>query len=254
MKRMFITALSLMLLAAAALPAAAHEFLVVPQFWQTYTAGQSLPISTHSAHVFMKSEELENPANVRVSYRDQTIPLAADTAFKTYTGEVVLSGGSAALLHGHRLGEVWSKTPKGVVKGDRSTLKGVVWSRKYEKFCKTLLPVDGNTKGWDTVVGDALEIVPLTNPLTLRPGDVLKVRILHNGTPVAPETVTATYDGFTDIPNAYAFVTEPYGEGEAAIKISAPGLWMVRVQYIVDEKGSNYDQHAMRAVLMFPVR
>ncbi len=29
---------------------------------------------------------------------------------------------------------------------------------------------------------------------------------------------------------------------------------MVRVQYAVDEKGGNYEQHVMRATLVFPVR
>lgn len=236
-----------------AFTANAHEFILVPQSWQAYTSGQELPFSTVSAHVFMKSEELENPDNVKVSYSGAEIPVSANPAYKSYDGIVTLKDSGAALLLGHRLGEVWSKTPKGIVKGDRSTLKGVVWSRKYEKFCKTLIPVDGKSDGWDTRSGDLLEIVPLNNPLELQSGDTLKVQILYKGKPVAPEAVTATYDGFTDNSNTYAYFTEPYGEGEAEIKISAPGFWMIRVQYAVDEKGDNYEQHVMRSVFAFPV-
>ena len=254
MKRFPITMLGLALLLASALPAYAHEFLVVPQYWNTYTAGQELPISLGASHVFMKSEELEDAASVQASYLGKQVPLKADEAFKSYTGVVTLKGGGAAVIRGHRLGEIWSKTPKGILKGDRAALPGVIWSRKYEKFSKTLLAVDGKTEGWNTVVGDDLEIVPLNNPLALKPGDILKVRILHKGKPVSPEAVTATYDGFTDLPNTYACFTEPYGEGEAALPISAPGLWMVRVQYAVNEKGGNYEQHVMRATLVFPVR
>ena len=250
LKTIFLTLLGLSLF----LSVNAHEFIVVPQDWHEYKEGQQIPFSVASSHVFMKSEELENPDNVKVSYLGKSIPLNANKDFKHYTGSVVLKGNGAALLHGHRLGEVWSKTTKGVLKGDRSTLKGVVWSRKYEKFCKTFIPVDGKTTGWDKKTGDDLEIVPLNNPLNLNAGDHLEVQILHKGRPVSPEAVTATYDGFTDAANSYAYFTEPYGEGKAIIKISAPGLWMVRVQYIVDEKGANYEQHAMRAALVFPVK
>ena len=254
MSRKFsLTVLSVFMFAISAFPLQAHEFILVPQTWISYSSGQQLPFSLVSSHVFMKSEELENPANVKVDYMGTSIPVTADEAFKAYTGTVTIGAPGAALLHGHRLGEVWSKTPQGVVKGDRTTLQGVVWSRNYEKFCKTFIPVDGKTQGWDVKTGDTLEIVPLNNPLELEIGDELEVQVLHKGKPVSPEAVTATFDGFTDSPNAYAFFTEPYGEGYAKIKISAPGFWMVRVQYVVDEKGANYEQHALRAVLAFPV-
>lgn len=252
-QKITLAILSAFVLAMTVLPASAHEFILVPQSWRTYTSGQELPFSLVSSHVFMKSEELENPDNVKVDYMGKDIPVTADEAFNAYTGAVKLGNAGAALLHGHRLGEVWSKTPQGVVKGDRTTLKGVVWSRKYEKFCKTFIPVDGQTQGWDVKIGDTLEIVPLNNPFKLKVGDEFEIQVLYKGQPVSPEAVTATYDGFTDSPNAYAYFTEPYGEGKAKIKISAPGLWMVRVQYIVDEKSANYEQHAMRSVLVFPV-
>jgi len=254
MNRKFFLALCCMLFGVmSVLPSLAHEFILVPQPFKSYSSGQQLPFSLVSSHIFMKSEELENPANVKAEYMGRDIPVTANEAYKTYTGTVKIGGAGAALLHGHRLGEVWSKTPQGVVKGDRTTLKGVVWSRKYEKFCKTFIPVDGKTQGWDVKTGDTLEIVPLNNPLDVKIGDELEVQILYKGKAVSPDAVTATYDGFTDSPNSYAYFTEPYGEGKAAIKISAPGFWMVRVQYIADEKGVNYEQHAMRAILAFPV-
>lgn len=242
-----------LLFAVSVVSAKAHEFILVPQAWKSYSAGQELPFTLVSSHVFMKSEELEDPAHVKVNYMGNDIPVVADSAYKAYNGAVTLGSDGAALLHGHRLGEVWSKTPKGIMKGDDTTLKGVVWSRKYEKFCKTLIAVDGKTQGWDVKTGDELEIVPLNNPLELKSGDELEVQILYKGQPVSPEAVTATYDGFSDNPNTYAYFTEPYGEGKAKVKISAPGFWMVRVQYIVDEKGENYEQHIMRSILAFPV-
>ncbi len=252
--KLLALALTCLAFSILSFPAFGHEFILVPQHWENYHTGQDVPFSLLSAHVFMKSEELENPTNVTAQYLGKNISVRADQAYKTFTGTVKLSEPGAALLHGHRHGEVWSKTPKGVVKGDRSTLKSVIWARNYEKFCKTLIPVDGQTQNWDQKTGDTLEIVPLNNPLELKTGDELEVQILYKGQPISPEAVTATYDGFSDTPNSYAFFTEPYGEGKAKIKISAPGFWIVRVQYIADEKGANYDKHAMRAILAFPVK
>lgn len=231
----------------------AHEFIVVPQSWKAYTAGQKLPVSVVSSHVFMKSEELEIAEKVAVSYNSKDVPVVANEAYATYDGVVTLEGPGAAMIRGHRKGDIWSKTTQGMKRGGRDTLEGVVEARLYEKFCKTLLPVDGSSEGWDAIVGDALEIVPLDNPLEAKAGDVIRVRILFNGKPVLPEMVTATYDGFTDLPNSYAFFTEPYGEGEAAITLTEPGFWMIRVQYAAPVEGKDYEKHIIRSVLAFPV-
>lgn len=232
----------------------AHEFILKPQQWHVYSPGQELPFSIVSSHVFMKSDELEAAETVAASYNGQSIPLSPNEAFKSFDGVVTLGGPGATLLHGHRQPQVWSRTTEGWKMGDASTLQGVVSTRKFEKFSKTLLLVGGKSDGWDKRTGDALEIVPITNPLELAPGDILEVQILHNGQPVSPEMVTATYDGFTDLPDSYAFFTEPYGNGSAKIQISAPGLWMVRTQYVEDVQGKNYEKHVMRAVMVFPVR
>lgn len=236
-----------------AIPASAHEFILVPQQWQAYKSGQNLPFRIVSSHVFMKSAELENPELVAASYQGKDVPLTGNDVFGTFDGAVTLEGGAAAVLRGHRKGEVWSLTTKGMKRGGRGELDNVVEARMYEKFSKTLLPVDGNTDGWDKPVGDALEIVPLDNPLTLKPGDSFRVQVLYNGQPVSPDAVTATYDGFSDAENSYAYYTEPYGEGEAVVKVSAPGFWMVRVQYAVTVEGKDYEKHVMRTVLAFPV-
>jgi uncharacterized GH25 family protein len=201
----------------------------------------------------MKSEELEKPSNVAASYNGKAIELTPNRVYQSFDGLVVLGTPGAAILRGHRKGDVWSKTTQGMKPGDRSTLKGVIESRLYEKFCKTILIVDGDSSGFDRIVGDMLEIVPLDDPSKLRAGDDIRVRILYDGKPVSPE-VTATYDGFSDTANSYAYFTEPYAEGEAKIKVSHPGLWMVRTQYVANTKGPNYEKHIMRAVLVFQVK
>lgn len=249
-----IAASVITLLLALPSGAAAHEFALVPQPWQVYHTGQEVPFGLVATHAFLKSEELEDPASVSATYEGKDITLQADSVFLQHEGKVKLGKSGVALLRAHRKGEIWSNTPKGWLKGGRDTHKNAITSNKYEKFAKTLLPVDGKTEGFDKVAGDRLEIVPVDNPLAARPGDTVRFKVLLDGKPFAPESVTATYDGFSDAANTWAYLTEPGGDGLASIRLSTSGLWMVRVEHTDRTKTAEYDAHVMRATLVFPVR
>lgn len=232
----------------------AHEIAIIPQEWQKYKVGQEVPFGVVATHAFPKSEELEDPASVYVSYLGKQVPLDADKAFLQYEGKVKLDKAGAAMLRAHRKPEIWSNTPRGWLKGGRDQHKNAIFTHKYEKFGKTLLPVDGKTEGFDAVVGDKIEIVPVDNPLTARPGDEIRVRFLLDGKPFTPERVVATYDGFSDRPNTWAFQTEPSGDGTAIIKLSAPGLWVIRIEHLDKVANESYDAHNLRSTLVFPVK
>ncbi|WP_290922850.1 DUF4198 domain-containing protein [Halodesulfovibrio sp.] len=245
--------LSLLMVFSTVSLAAAHEFILVPQQWQAYHDGQKLPFSLASSHSFMHSEELEAAESVVASYKGNKVSLFANKPYLTWDGSVTLKGGEAAVLSAHRKGEVWSKTTQGWKKGDASTLSGVILSRKYEKFAKSILPVDGKTANFDRKIGHALEIIPIDNPLTARAGDDIRIKVLFNGKTISPENIFATYKGFSDTENTYAYTTEPYGEGIAKIHLSSSGLWMIRVQHVAEGNGSKYESHVMRATLTFPI-
>jgi uncharacterized GH25 family protein len=252
MKKSAIIVSLLMVFASASL-AAAHEFILVPQQWQAYHEGQKLPFSLASSHSFMHSEELEAEKNVSASYQGNSVELFANKPYLTWDGSVTLKGGEAAILSAHRKGAVWSKTTKGWQEGDASSLKGVILSKKFEKFAKSILPVDGKTGHFDRRVGHALEIIPVDNPLTARVGDDIRIKVLFNGKTISPEHIFATYKGFSDTENTYAYTTEPYGEGVAKIHLSNSGLWMVRVEHVAEGDGSRYESHVMRATLTLPI-
>lgn len=251
------TFLSTIALAAALtlpLPSLAHEFAIVPQKWQHYRSGQELPISLVSSHSFLRSEELEDAASVTANYKGKPLELQANRAYLQYDGKVRLQPGGASIITGHRKGELWSNTPKGWLKGGKDTNKDALTSRKFEKFSKLLLAVDGKTEGFDAVSGDMLEIIPLDNPLTARVGDDIRVKVMLKGTAFTPEKITATYDGFSDADNAWAFLGEPDDKGNLRVRISAPGLWMIRTDHTIAEKTAEYDAHVLRATLLFNVR
>ena len=217
------------------LTASAHEFILVPEDWHTYKAGQELPLSVYSTHVFARSEELEDEGYTAVSYRGKDLPLTANQNWLTYDSKAALQGGGAAVIAGHRLPMLYETT-------------------RYEKFAKLLLPVDGKGGGYDTVLGQRLEIVPLSDPFEVRVGGEIGFKVLLDGKPAAFDMVYATYSGFSDIPNSWAFCASPVAHGEARVRISAPGLWIVRVTVVLDEKGEGYENVDLKAVLTFPVQ
>lgn len=215
--------------------ASAHEFIIVPEDWKNYQVGQEVPLSVFSTHVFVRSEELEDEGYTELSYQGGKLPLTANQNWLTYDSKVKLQGDGAAVISGRRLPMLYQNT-------------------QYEKFAKLILPVAGKTKGFDAVQGHRLELVPISNPLEAKVGDEIGFRVLLDGKPAAFDTIYATYSGFSDIPNAWAFSASPVSHGEGRVKISAPGLWIVRVTVVLDEKGGNYDAVDLKAVLAFPVR
>ncbi|MBI9092928.1 MAG: DUF4198 domain-containing protein, partial [Desulfobacterium sp.] len=97
-----------------------------------------------------------------------------------------------------------------------------------------------------------LEIVPMTDPATVKINTEMEFKVIYDGKPLSTE-VYATYDGFSSTPNTYAYFTECNDQGVAKVIITHPGTWMVRVQKKLEVPTQDYDSHVMRAVLVFEV-
>ncbi len=235
-------------------PALAHEFIVKPAKTMV-KVGEKDAFSVVSAHVFMVSEELEDAGDVKVTRWDASgsvdIPLTVNQSAFSYEGQAVFSKPGTAMLIGYRLPQVWTKTPDGMKKGTKADFPGASVSNIYEKFAKALIVVDAADDGWKHIAGQKLEIMPLSNPADYAPGQDVRFQVLFDGKPQAAE-VTATYDGFTQTPNTYAYFTETDDKGVATVRLTSKGLWMVRVQHGTPGK-DGIASHMLRSVLVFGV-
>lgn len=251
-----LIAASLAAVLAAGLPAAAHEFIAKPGATEA-AAGATVPVQVVSSHVFMTSEELEPAGDVAawvVNGADWTpISLSADAASFTYNGTATAPGAGGFVIAGLRKAQIWSLTPEGLKQGTPAQLPGARRPMKIEKFSKALVNGGAGDETWRRPLGTRLEVVPLANPGTVRPGEDLRVQILFDGKPLSTR-VYATYDGFTDTPNSYAYFTETADDGTAKVRITRPGLWMVRVEQRMEEKAADHDQYMARAVTVFRVK
>ena len=187
----FCAALALMGLMISSTATLAHEFILKPDT-ATPAAGQKTRMQAQAAHVFMVSEEAENPANVRLYLlqgdKKTDIALVEDKALVSLVGDFTLAQNGPAMLVGHRLPQIWCETTQGEMEGSRAALEAkgmkVKSSGKYEKFAKTLLNPASNDTLFGKALGQDLELVLLTNPADIKPGAPLNVQVLLRGKPV----------------------------------------------------------------------
>jgi uncharacterized GH25 family protein len=124
----------------------------------------------------------------------------------------------------------WVKLPSGLYRNvTRRFAPDAVEALWSSKFAKT---ITGAGSPWQTVVGQEIEIVPLADPVGVKPGDSLRVRVLFHGKPLSGGEVERG-DGTTvvaekDIPR---FMTD--ADGVATIPIVKSGSHLLVIDYRV---------------------
>lgn len=114
---------------------------------------------------------------------------------------------------------LWAETPDGkwfsvsrAQARDRS-----IYKHRYMRYTTTILgPLSPQALGKPH--GQKLEVVPLVDPLTLKKGDKLPVRVLMDGKPLAGATVCSDY--VTD-PRDEAAVTDRFGKTLVEVRNAA---------------------------------
>ena len=259
----FLAALSLVCMTAAG--AMAHELTIKPKDYSNFKIkqGEVLNFTVQSAHKFIVPEEVEVLERVKAGIVENNNFKAAELKANekdlcidfTVTPEDV-SG--ALVLTAIKDGEAWSVTNEGGKTGTRSELEAqglkVLRTTKNDKYAKAIFNATHGDEKFKAVLNQPLEIIPLDNPADVKVGEYFNVKILLNGQPYTGP-VWATYDGFvTEYENTYAYYTEAEN-GEAHIKITAPGFWGVRAyQGDLPGKAGEYDALTLRAFLLFEIK
>lgn len=121
----------------------------------------------------------------------------------------------------------------------------------YTRYAKLLVQC-GNASDeiYKRKVGTKVEIIPLSNPYTLKSGDYLECEILYDGKPAPHQMVKV----WTFI-NKRAFLQNAYTEDDGRVKfpISNAGPWMVSFVKMVKSEKPNVDYESMWASLVFGI-
>jgi hypothetical protein len=243
------------LIALAPSVVGADEFILKP-FSTTVEAGERFSVAVLSTRIFMRSQKLEEAKDVSIalcteSNREPPVPLSPNHIALTIDARVTAPSSRTFIVCATRLAQIWS-SPSSDGEGTKKTPRATS-NHKIEQFAKALINLSATDEGYRAVVGDRLEIVPVTNPAAAKVGDEITFKVLFEGQPLSTP-VFATYDRFSESETTYAYYTETANDGTAKVQITHPGLWMVRVEINVPGKTEDYDSYLARAVLVFRVK
>jgi hypothetical protein len=119
---------------------------------------------------------------------------------------------------------------------------------RYSKHVKTIIPVGEGSGDPCRVVGLTLEIVPLRDPLRVKVGEALPVRVLFQGKPLAEANVGWQHPGDGNTARGYVRTD---GKGEALIPVAKVGLMTVRLTHMTRPRAAEYEWESFWATLTF---
>ena len=109
---------------------------------------------------------------------------------------------------------------------------------KYVRFLKAFVQVGSKlTKDYAQPLGQKIEIIPMSNPYSLKRGSDLSVKILFDGKPLPGARVMSTYDTFSKEHDVYAHTIDTSQDGTVKIPISQNGIWLLRVNIMMPLEG-----------------
>lgn len=174
-------------------------------------------------------------------------PLKATSEDYVYTTDDSVADG-VSLVTVNMKPTFWSSTTRGWKPGDKKTLTDVKQCEYATKFAKTLI-TGGATEVPDALykpVGQALELVPVTNPLVINAKKTVQFQVIYHGKPLANALVelnsaryVAQHTGYhqghggrEEHHEAQAeFSATSSGKGFVTFRINDKGPWLARVRH-----------------------
>lgn len=249
MRKAITAVLAILTLGLLAGTALAHDLWVTVDPPQT---GQPAHIAIGYGHAFPASEGTEAeklvPAYlVGAQGRIETQP-GAKLDFVTKTP---LATGSYVAVSGRRA-QWYTKSPEGYQDKPKNQVPEAVKCIRSAKYAKAIVNIGQAAGDVSRPVGQTLEIVPLANPAGLKAGAGLAVQVLFEGKPLAGCQLFATFAGFSDHNNTFAFAAKTDKEGQALVKLWHPGLWLVLAKHELPfANPAECDKHLHSAALTF---
>ena len=114
---------------------------------------------------------------------------------------------------------------------------------RYSRAAKSIVAIGAGPaapRGFDRALGLTLELIPERLPSRLRPGDVLGVRLLHLGRPLAGALVRALPQSAAQAPVS----ARSDAAGRLRLRLDTPGVWLLNAVHMVEaapESGADWE-------------
>lgn len=254
-----ISYLLTLFLALLATPVAAwaHDYWIMPQSFHP-AAGSLLEAAFVSGYKYFEGEGTPDVSRFRLFLRTpqgQELPLAISrvASKESWVLAPMLGQGTYQLAAASTMPEYWSQTPEGMKPGGKGQCKDALKTGKFVKTVKTLVTVGQPTPPAPRIFGEMVELVPLSDPTALKPGQKLRVQVLYRGQPQKGLAVTALYQGFQPKEHSQAPVSAQIDDqGQAELLLDRASRWLVYATLEFPTPGSpeaDYENH--RPYLLF---
>jgi uncharacterized GH25 family protein len=225
------------LLAVLAILALAPYSALAHDLWATAenpVAGQPLKAVIGYGHDFPNAEDI--PAEELPFFKVSAVGPKGPIALAAGAPNYVFTSAGPAEAGGHLIvADVepifWTRTPAGWSMKPKNESEGGTACGLYIEGAKGVVNIGAAID--DAVVtkpaGLPIEIVPLANPASIKPGEKLVLQVLLLGKPVAGVKVDARYGAFAALasPSALAFSDHTDQEGKVGFVPLAAGDWLV---------------------------
>lgn len=133
------------------------------------------------------------------------------------------------LIATERKSGFYTKTTSGGKRSSKKGLENVIKCSYSHMYAKAVLNVGQEGGKADHPVGHDIEIIPQVDPISLRAGDYMPVQMTVKGKPYSG-MLYATYVGFSNDKNVFAYAVQADKKGHAEVKILQAGTWLLKVQ------------------------
>jgi len=220
----------LLIMSTAASSAWGHMLWINVSNYQP-DVGESVNLEISWGHKFPKDEIIKPERLARVYALDPKGQSAPLKEISSGHYELTVNQPGAYLVFAKIKPGVHTKTTDGYKRQNKKGLDNALHCVSYDMGAKAVINVGGQDQGLTRETGDLIEIVPLANPGSLKEGDVLPVKVLFKGKPLFRDFLHATYAGFSDEGETFAFSTMINQEGKANIKLLKRGSWLVKIPH-----------------------
>ncbi|MFZ5584608.1 MAG: DUF4198 domain-containing protein [Thermodesulfobacteriota bacterium] len=228
MRKLIMTSLATLALGLMSGAALAHDLWITVDNPQ---AGQPAHIVVGYGHAFPADEGADKDKLAPAYLIGPAGRVEAQPGAKLdFVTKTPLAEGSYVAVSG-RAAQWYTKSPEGYQDKPKNQVPGAVTCIRSAKYAKAILNVGKAAGDVSQPVGQTLEITPLANPAGIKAGGGLPVQVLFEGKPLAGCQVFATFAGFSDQANTFAFAAKTDKEGKAVVKVWHPGLWLVLAKH-----------------------
>lgn len=148
-----------------------------------------------------------------------------------------------------------TRTPRGIKLQTKKGIPDANHCFRFDMAAKTVVAAGGRKQGAERQVQSNLEIVPLKDPVALKTGDTLPVRVMFQGKPLAGAELKFSHEGWADRQKPFGTLGKTNDQGELQLKVDKPGWWLLTATHKTPyAQPEECDENMYRASLTWQVR